>query len=403
MTGDFLFSIGGLVGRFRIQAPSGFLRELEARYAPFLLPPSPRVREDFSFSLRTRKSAPPSGEKLSVRPGRIRRWDFDVRCGQGTCADNLYTFDTLLRILWSERLDGALVHGCGIRDGDAGYLFPGVSGAGKTTLARKVGEVGNVLSDEIIPVQGRWRISASPFWGEFGRGEGSLRSFPLAVAAFPKKGRRFKVAKLTRAEAARRILETMVCFRTDAKTVKRNLEWASALAKEIRCVEITTTRATPMERILNALRTDAPEVAPNLREIASELREELRRHGACAFVATGGSMRPGIRPGDLLFIRRAEIGSIAAGEEILYWVPGRGPDEDRLICHRVIRRRGNKFVAKGDTLGHLERFEHGADAEVLGRVTAVSGSGRGGKAARWARVVASLAAMPVRRLREALR
>src|SRR5439155_20978166 len=116
---------------------------------------------------------------------------------------------------------------CGLKRGDDGMLLPGVSGAGKTTLARKVRAVEDILSDELVPIRrladGSWRIYASPFWGEFGKGRGSLSACRLAGVGFLEKGDRLSVEPLAPGDAAQRLLETMLCFEQSGNAVEQNV------------------------------------------------------------------------------------------------------------------------------------------------------------------------------------
>ena len=60
---------------------------------------------------------------------------------------------------------GIVLHGCGILDGEAGFIALGVSGAGKSTLAGLYGLEG-VLADDMLPAiikRGKIRIFPGPF------------------------------------------------------------------------------------------------------------------------------------------------------------------------------------------------------------------------------------------------
>src|SRR5688572_7137967 len=100
------------------------------------------------------------------------------------------TVDSLLRVMLSLALiprRGLLVHAASlVRDG-RGYLFPGVSGAGKTTLARLSADA-TLLSDELSIVtaaEAGPRVHGTPFWGELARA-GESGSAPLAGVYFPR-------------------------------------------------------------------------------------------------------------------------------------------------------------------------------------------------------------------------
>ena len=62
----------------------------------------------------------------------------------------------MLRVLYATilpRVGGMLIHSCGLRHAEVGVVFPGRSGAGKTTLARKAPDADDVLSDELVVVR----------------------------------------------------------------------------------------------------------------------------------------------------------------------------------------------------------------------------------------------------------
>ena len=69
--------------------------------------------------------------------------------------------------------------------------------------------------------------------------------------------------------------------------------------------------------------------------------------------------------------------------------------------------RGSRTLTKGDALASIERVRDGREAEILGTVVALSRDGAmrplRGRLGKLARLVASLAAAPVVKVREALR
>ncbi len=436
---ETLLSIGGIVGHLRAPPDAGIDRLLRDKYDPFRLPPAPWVGRDFTIDLEwgesRRSDLPPASPEVRISTDSIAvaRSDFEARLarvsggpwtGQGRCDANPYSFDSLLRVIWSAligRAGGALLHAAGLSLEGRAFVFPGPSGSGKTTLARKPDDPLSVLSDEIVPVRrggdGRWRAWHSPFWGESGKGPGSLRSYPLEAVVFPMKGSMISVTGVNAAEAARRLLAAFICFETDPAADRLRLDAAARLASEVPVLEAATrldsTAAEIFEGLRTALggwRTAAPAV-PDSREAISEIRARLSVRGQHAIVARGGSMRPFLRDGDTLILRGASEADARAGDVVAVWHPGERPEDDALICHRLLApRRGGPFsrlVTKGDALPHLERFSPGRDAEVIAVVSAVSrGGGRcgpGGRAAKAAMTLASLAAVPLRWIRNAAR
>src|SRR5205823_10646703 len=101
------------------------------------------------------------------------------------------TLDSLLRVVLSlvlPRQGGLLVHAAGLARDGRGYLFPGVSGAGKTTVARLSPDA-TLLSDELSIVTACTEspyLHGTPFWGELARA-GENRAVSLAGIYFLRK------------------------------------------------------------------------------------------------------------------------------------------------------------------------------------------------------------------------
>lgn len=251
-----ILSIAGVRVEVRLDDfPPGFADRLRRRYAGFL-----RRGGRPCLTLRLAPADLSGPRDVVLRGGKLRRHDFDVRLrgrtAIGALAPNVYALDSLLRVLWTRLLSkvhGGLFHAAGVAVGGRSLLFPGRSGAGKSTLARKVRRPARVLSDEIVPVRRGargWEAFGAPFWGEFRAGRAPTEGRPLACIAFLRKGPRLAVRALSTAEAARRLLETYLCFDDDART---HLAFVSRLASEVPAVEITSSRASPFADIRRVL------------------------------------------------------------------------------------------------------------------------------------------------------
>lgn len=454
-----LVSIGGVVGHLDLgAAPAPFIQQVRDRYGPYTVPPAAWVERAFSIEVTFTAAAGfadgglRAGE-VAARPLRVdesgdgirvARWDFSatlaprepdrdserpILVGQASCQMNPFALDSLLRVLWAvflPRSGGALFHACAVRLGEGGVIFPGQSGAGKSTLARKVADSDHVLTDELVAVArgqlGLWRITGTPFWGDFKRGGGSIRSWPLGAISFLEQGVDLGIRALPQAEAAWRLLACFLCFQTDADTAARNLAIAVDLCTDLRAVVLRTTRETPFAALEAALTPlvpgDArPDHPPTSREMISEFRWQLQRSGHYAYKPRGTSMKPWLRPGDALFIEAVDEARLAPGDVVLYWTPGRTPHEDHLTCHRMVARRPlgtappaqagaeglkarrMKYYMKGDARSAIERFENGRESEILGRVSAVTRDGRSvpvpGRVGNLARLLGSLVATPL--------
>jgi hypothetical protein len=274
-----------------------------------------------------------------------------------------------------------MVHACCIRADNAALLFPGASGSGKSTLANKVANAEDVLSDELVPVRravdGRWRAYSSPFWGGARRGGRSLAGWPLRGIAPLSRGERLSLRPLHPAEATARVLETSLCFEDDRDAATHQLAVVSRLCSELPVFEMASALETPVDEILAELPLPSEASRPrwSRREMISEARSVLKRHGAYALSASGTSMTPHLGQGDVVFVVAARHESLVPGDLVIYWRPGRNPEGDHLVCHRLLARRltvgGVRIVTKGDAVPEVESFLEGGEAELLGKVASI--------------------------------
>jgi hypothetical protein len=95
--------------------------------------------------------------------------------------------------------------------------------------------------------------------------------------------------------------------------------------------------------------------------------EVLRSFGELRLRVHGSSMVPSICPGDILTVRRQDIGEVLRGDVVLF------AREGRLYAHRVVEKiddRGNvALISRGDALSEHDPPVSGD--ELLGRVTSI--------------------------------
>lgn len=150
-----------------------------------------------------------------------------------------YALDSLLRILLTVVLlprNGFLLHAATVvRDGRA-YVFPGRSGAGKSTVASLSPE-GSVLTDEISLVRyfhGCWQAYGTPFWGEF-RAAGLNRHFPLAGIYSLVQAPEERIEPLSTKEILRALLPCVLFFSTEAHANESILRVLLGLIEMVPC------------------------------------------------------------------------------------------------------------------------------------------------------------------------
>ncbi len=214
-----------------------FLDLLRQRYEGFLSSSWPEFELEFDLT----DTGPVSDDDVRVRregnEWLLERGDFqarwDPRTGRGSVRQNAnpYSLDSVLRIVHSLILAGRggfLLHSASaICDGRA-YLFSGVSGAGKTTMARLAPADITLLTDEISylrPSAGGYAAFGTPFAGELARA-GENCTAPVSALFFLEKGAENRVDELTSAEAVRRLMRNILFFAEDRGLVEKLLATA---------------------------------------------------------------------------------------------------------------------------------------------------------------------------------
>jgi len=225
--------IGGLPVRFFVE-DADFRALLAGRYSSFL---RPDIRSDSDIEFEICAVPPgslPGPEDLEVRrEGAVWllgrgdfRAEFDLRLRRGTLrlAPNPYSVDTLLRIVHSLLLatsGGVLLHAAsGIRNG-RGFAFSGVSGAGKTTIARLAPAGVQLLTDEISYLRrdgAGYRVYGTPFSGELGL-KGEDVSAPLAAIHLIEHASANRRHPLKPPEAVRKLLRNTLFFAQEPELV----------------------------------------------------------------------------------------------------------------------------------------------------------------------------------------
>jgi len=224
--------IGGLPIRLHCGDPA-FIRQIEERYAGYM---SSTNEASFDFEIDL---APP-GTKSRDEEVRVTwnsdRWlmergDFRAEWNPSTARGHIqqtinpYSLDSVLRIVHTlllARQGGFLLHASSaIRNGRA-FLFSGVSGAGKTTMARLAPPDAALLTDEISYVtrqEGRYFAVGTPFFGELARVGENLQA-PVEALYLLAKGPENKIEPIEGADAVRGLLGNILFFARDPEFVK---------------------------------------------------------------------------------------------------------------------------------------------------------------------------------------
>ncbi len=175
------------------------------------------------------------------------RFSFRSRSGR-LRAESAAVLSTFLRAFISQVLadgEGFLVHSAGLSNDSAACVMPGVSGSGKSTIARLFG-ADRILSDEIVLLQKRnaqWTAFGTPFTGELP--ESRPASAPLSALYFLEKSPLWKKSALAKPEAVRRLLRCVINFSDDRNAHASILGAAEDLVSSVPARILSFSRALP--------------------------------------------------------------------------------------------------------------------------------------------------------------
>lgn len=239
---------------------------IRARLGPFESGATPKPAVTVTLDVRKGDRAPPTLDARipRVERSRISSAEFDVELKSrdgawtlmGEIDDTMYAWETALRAAWTMILldrGGFFVHAASACVGEGAFLFPGASGAGKTTLAKKAGPE-RMIGDDVAVVypDGReWKVASSPFYSQYAY-PGGDDAWRLEAIAFPQK--RSKARRpLSAAATAARLLECAIFFCDDLTALKRLLGCAAACASSAPGFELGTTIDEPFDEIMERL------------------------------------------------------------------------------------------------------------------------------------------------------
>jgi serine kinase of HPr protein (carbohydrate metabolism regulator) len=139
------------------------------------------------------------------------------------------------------RRHGALLHAAGIDINGKGYIFPGKSGAGKSTITRQFAALGDtgLLSDDRIVVrkiEGGFKAYGTPWPGE--AGIALNKSVPLAGIFFINHGSANRIREITPKEALARLLPVTSIPWYDREVMDRILTFCEDLISSVPIYEL---------------------------------------------------------------------------------------------------------------------------------------------------------------------
>jgi hypothetical protein len=249
--------IGGMAILFET-SDAEFRTLIENRYAGFL---NSSAAPAFRFTIHLTSSLKPSTKDVRVsrsglgwllERGDFRAdWDLQSRAGHIYQSANPYSLDTVLRIVHSLVLadqGGFLLHASSALRSGRGFLFAGISGAGKTTVARLAPADATVLTDEISYIRRHgdgYRAYGTPFAGELAR-VGENVCAPLGGLYLLEKGKSNRTKPVEQLAAARALLRHILFFANDDYMVGKIFD---SVMRFVSCISVERLIFTPDERV----------------------------------------------------------------------------------------------------------------------------------------------------------
>ncbi len=132
---------------------------------------------------------------------------------------------------------GCLLHGAGLLNNGAVYLFFGPSGSGKTTLARETAGA-RVLNDEYVAVttaHGSVRAWGTPFWGDMEEGENTGKGGKLLALLRLRHGDGWRLEDLPPSRALADLVHCIPVVTGQKREADRILDLALSVLKRVPC------------------------------------------------------------------------------------------------------------------------------------------------------------------------
>jgi len=234
-----MLDIGG-ISVLILSGNQEFIAQTKERYANFIasgLDPSLKIEVEILPSRNLKTNPAPAAESPDASFDNSKgRWtikwhdlfgEFDLRKGKGkfSCSPGPSGLNSFLRFVYSLILlkePGFLVHASSLIRSGGGYIFPGKSNAGKTTITQLSPDTTLLIDDIslIKIVNGASVAFGTPFWGALAVG-GENVSIPISGIYFPVKDKKNYVQKLSPRQALEKLLPNVVFFASDSEFSKQ--------------------------------------------------------------------------------------------------------------------------------------------------------------------------------------
>ncbi len=188
--------------------------------------------------------------------------DMKARRGRSTFGENTEVFavESFLRICYSflaVEHEGLLLHSAGVLRDGSGYIFPGQSGTGKSTIASLATDRETILSDEMVVVRkraGDYTVYSTPFYGTNESMEQNTGG-PLKAAFLPVKDDEVYLEETRPARALSKLLASVLFFGREPSLSQRLVDIATDLVAHVPFYEMHFRRDSSFWECIGELET----------------------------------------------------------------------------------------------------------------------------------------------------
>jgi len=148
------------------------------------------------------------------------------------------------------------LHASGYTIKNNSYIFPGVSGSGKSTIIKILGK-DNALSDELLYIfftGSRFHAASTPFWGELKK-PCDLRAghFPIRSFLFLKHGPALELNKMNVKHSFKELLKTVMFFSSRGSDFDRLIDNVIPALSDIPSYTMYFSRNNKRKTVMKAL------------------------------------------------------------------------------------------------------------------------------------------------------
>lgn len=152
-----------------------------------------------------------------------------------------YPLDQILLMHFLARREGAIFHAAGVDIKGKGYIFPGKSGAGKSTISKQFSPRPDfsMLSDDRVVVResgGAFRVFGTPWPGDAGIARNA--SAPLCGTFFIVQGKSNSISEIGPGEALKRLLPVTSIPWYDRETMQNILTFLEEMVSVVPSYEL---------------------------------------------------------------------------------------------------------------------------------------------------------------------